>query len=373
MMIDSSILKSEEKAALRLRALYRLYGYSCFKMRKFEAYDLYSQNKEFLVSDGVITFTDTNGKLMALKPDVTLSIVKNTVDVPQTVQRLYYNENVYRISDKTHQYKEIMQAGLECIGDLTAYNHGEVLRLAARSLQTISEESVLSVSHLGVISALMDLLPAEVDTAALLKCIREKNPHGLQEICDKCHLPAAQTALWVALTSAYGCPEEVIARLHAMIPAEDAVTAAALHAALDQLSQSLRLCGCVEGVRICVDFSLTGDMNYYNGLIFHGYVKGIPTGVLGGGQYDCLMEKMGKTSRAIGFAVYLDLLERLEKDNDFDVDVLLLCEKEAPAEAVAARVEALTAEGKRVTVQTAVPEKLRYRTLEKVMAEGENH
>ena len=105
MNINENVLKNDEKAVLKLRDLYGLYGYSCFKMNKFEEYDLYGQNKEFLISDGVITFTDTDGKLMALKPDVTLSIVKNSADVLNGVKRLYYNENVYRISERTHHYK----------------------------------------------------------------------------------------------------------------------------------------------------------------------------------------------------------------------------------------------------------------------------
>ena len=54
-------------------------------------------------------------------------------------------------------------------------------------------------------------------------------------------------------------------------------------------------------------------MKYYNGIVFKGFIKGIPTGILSGGQYDKLMEKMGKKSRAIGFAVYLDELTKLEK------------------------------------------------------------
>ena len=78
-MIDEKLLKSEERAIFNLRSLYRKYGYAPFKMSKFEEYDLYVRNKDFLVSDRVITFNDTNGKLMALKPDVTLSIVKNAV------------------------------------------------------------------------------------------------------------------------------------------------------------------------------------------------------------------------------------------------------------------------------------------------------
>ena len=68
------VLTSSEKAVFSLRALYQSYGYTQFKMGKFEEYDLYAGNKDFLVSDNVITFTDTDGKLLALKPDVTLWI-----------------------------------------------------------------------------------------------------------------------------------------------------------------------------------------------------------------------------------------------------------------------------------------------------------
>ena len=78
MSFDESILKNDEKAVFELRRLYRDSGYSQFKMSKFEEYDLYSENKDFLVSDGVITFNDTNGRLLALKPDVTLSILKTS-------------------------------------------------------------------------------------------------------------------------------------------------------------------------------------------------------------------------------------------------------------------------------------------------------
>jgi ATP phosphoribosyltransferase regulatory subunit len=80
MNISENVLKSEEKAMMNLRALYRKYGYTQYNMSKFEEYDLYVRNKNFLKSDQIITFNDLNGRLMALRPDVTLSIVKNTKD-----------------------------------------------------------------------------------------------------------------------------------------------------------------------------------------------------------------------------------------------------------------------------------------------------
>ena len=93
-MINEKILKNEEKAVYSLRTLYDRYGYSPFKMSKFEEYDLYVRNKDFLISDGIITFTDATGKLLALKPDVTLSIVKNFSGEKRGTEKLYYRSKI---------------------------------------------------------------------------------------------------------------------------------------------------------------------------------------------------------------------------------------------------------------------------------------
>ena len=116
MQYDDSVLTRTERRIFALRTLYTRAGYGPYRMRKFEDYDLYSRNKDYLLSDRVITFTDTNGKLKALKPDVTLSIVKNLDDRPDELQKLFYDENVYRVSERTNTFREIMQMGLECIG-----------------------------------------------------------------------------------------------------------------------------------------------------------------------------------------------------------------------------------------------------------------
>ena len=82
-------------------------------MKKFEEYDFYSENKDFLASEGIITFTDADGRLLALKPDVTLSILKNFKEEKGCVKRLYYNENVYRISETSHTYQAVSYTHLD--------------------------------------------------------------------------------------------------------------------------------------------------------------------------------------------------------------------------------------------------------------------
>ncbi len=360
MELDENVLKNGEYAVFELRSLYQKYGYTQYKMSKFEEYDLYVQNKDFLVGDGVITFTDTDGKLLALKPDVTLSIIKKTKDEPKVIQKAYYNENVYRISKNTHIYKEIMQTGLECIGDIDLYAMTEVVLLAVKSLAAVSDNYILDLSHLGVVSALVNELSAtEEQKKAILAAIGEKNPHELREICTLCGADEALTEKLLALISAYGTPKtvyETLRSLHMGKEAEDAVTE------LETITNALETIGFCDKVRI--DFSVVNDMNYYSGVVFKGFADGIPESILSGGRYDKLMEKMGRKSGAVGFAVYLDMLDRLDRrEKKYDVDMVLLYDESANAVELFRAVELLAGGGKSVIVQKTVPAGLRYREL----------
>lgn len=228
MEISEQVLQTSEKYILQLRALYVANGYRPYRMSKFEEYDLYAKNKGFLVSDNVITFTDTNGRLLALKPDVTLSIIKNSQDLPQELQKVCYSENVYREDKGTKAFKEIMQTGVECFGKVKDEDVYQVIILAAKSMQLLAADWVLELANVDAV-------------------------------------------MWQRLAAS-----EFAGHLHLtpVIPV---------------------------------------DANYYNGTVFKGYINGVPSAVLSGGQYDRLMEKMHRHSKAIGFAVYVDLLERLEQ------------------------------------------------------------
>ena len=65
-----------------------------------------------------------------------------------------------------------------------------------------------------------------------------------------------------------------------------------------------------DGRGVQLDLSLADEMEYYNGLVFHGYVAGAPRAVLKGGRYDYLMQRFTPGANAIGFALYIDELER---------------------------------------------------------------
>ena len=315
--MNNLFLNFNEKIVFTLRALYRECGYTPYKMSKFEEYDFYARNKDFLISDNVITFTDTTGKLMALKPDVTLSIIKNSKEQPNEIQKVFYNENVYRISEGNGAFKELMQMGLECFGDIHTQNICEVITLAAKSLKSISPKSVLALSHLGLLTDIVDEFEiSSSEKSSIFKYISEKNMHELTAFCEKLCVPSEKTEYLKTILNTNGTAKEILTTLSLVSKNETSSNAIVeLQTLIDSLDNEI-----ADMLRI--DFSVVNDIKYYNGIVLKGFIEGIPFPVLSGGQYDKLMQKMHRKSGAIGFAVYLDVLERLNHHANFETSVL---------------------------------------------------
>ncbi len=354
------LLKKEEQVIFSLRGLFEQYGYKKFKMSKFEEYDFYADNRSFLSSENILTFTGLDGKLLALKPDVTLSIVKNTKGSRETAERVYYNENVYRARKGAGEYKEIMQVGLEYIGEVDDYATLEVLLLAQKSLKAISDQYIMDLSHMGFVAGLMEEVNLPyAQQKAVLSCISEKNPHGVRAICTEAGVADELTQKLAALASLYGPLEVTLEQAKSLCcngKMEQAV------AELEGILRCLKIGGNEKNVNL--DFSIVNDMDYYTGVIFQGFIDGVPAGILSGGRYDNLIHKMGKDADAIGFAVYLDLLERFEStEKEYDVDTLLLYEDGVDTAALAKAAQMLTDNGQSVLVQKKNTGNVKYKQL----------
>ena len=359
------IISREEKLVRAFRALCSRYGYRPYRMSKFEEYDLYANNRSFLPAGGVITFTDTNGRLMALKPDVTLSIAKNLTARPDGPVRVYYDESVYRAPDRQLGFQEITQAGLEYLGEVDAYAMGEVVMLSAECLGAIDPGYALELSHMGYINGLIGALGVGGQARGeLLRLMSGRNAHGIRALCAQAGVSGAPVERLCRAVGLYGPLAGNLDALREM--SVNSETERALHE-LTELAGVLGSFGALG--RVNLDLSITSDTDYYNGLLFKGYVPGAPSAVLSGGRYDSLLTKLGKSGGAIGFAVYLNLLERLyEPDGDgYAADVLLLPGGAAPS-ALAAAAKAVTDSGRSVLVQGAAG--ARCRRTARINAEG---
>lgn len=342
--------KREEQAATALRELYRRYGYTPYKMSQFEEYDLYVRNKDFLLSDQIITFSDGSGRLLALKPDVTMSIVKNAPEEPGVVRKVYYNENVYR------DYREIHQTGLECVGDLGSYEIAEAVLLAVKSLELLGGRFLLNLSHMGLTAAVLsacNFTPGEKKQA--MDCLLRKNAHDLKRLCGD------NADAWKKMEALVCCGSsgrEALDRVGGVL------TTGTEKQALEELTD---LWGILEGSgwgnALRLDFSVGSNLGYYSGVVFRGYLEGIPESVLSGGQYDKLPRKMGRRSRAIGFAVYLDLLQQRGSAADgLDLDTVILHDGTVDTAALTAAAENAAKRGS-VLVCTTLPKDRRWKNL----------
>ncbi len=293
------ILSPQERTVLSFRALFESKGYRRIKANRFEEYRFYLENINFLRSEQLITFSDLDGRLKALKPDVTLSIVKH-YGSNGGLNKLYYIENVYRPGPTGRSFAEISQMGLECIGKVGKAEVSEVLYLSYESLKLTGKPFRLSVSHVGFIAGLMKSLKVPTQyRGALYESIASKNPLGLRMTAEAAGLSGENIDFLQKAALLSGGADKVIDTAFKYCKNSE------MHRAVGQIKDAI---DGLDSSNILIDFSIRGDEDYYSGLMFCGYIKGRSRVVLSGGQYDNMLKKMNKEGRAIGFALYLSKL-----------------------------------------------------------------
>lgn len=315
-------LKKEEKAVLDLRKLYESYGYKKIKLNKFEEYELYNDNKDFLKTENILTFMDLNGKLQALRPDVTLSVVKKvSKNNKNGTEKLYYIENIYRLSKETREYEELEQLGIELIGDIDKYSNLEIIDIALESLKIINENYILDISHLGFVSGLLEEMKLDYSLKnEVLKNIHLKNRHDLERLLKRVEIPEKYKNYLLKIPNLSGNYKEVLDEAETLVVNEKMANSIR---ELRELSEIFDLYDIKN--KVLLDFSIVNNLDYYNGIIFQGYIENNPRVVLSGGRYDKLAEKFVANKKAVGFAIFLDELAKYNKnDSEYDFDILIL-------------------------------------------------
>ena len=317
-----SSLKEEEKIILKLRKHYEQYGYKKIKLSKFESYGLYNENADFIKIENIITFMAPTGKLQTLRPDVTLSIVKKYArDKKKEMEKLYYIENIYRLSKEDMEYKELNQIGVEILGESDGYSDFEIINLAAESMELINKNFILDISNINYLSGLFEEmnLGYTLEKEVLMN-IQHKNVHDLEKILTKENVESKYKEILIKIPDLSGKFHNVITEAEKLV----------LNEKMQKALEELKMLGqafpkMIKNGKILLDFSIVNSLDYYNGLIFHGYIENNPKIILSGGNYDKLIEKYDKNKGATGFAIYLDELSgkyKIEKEYDFDILIL---------------------------------------------------
>lgn len=347
-------LKNEDALLSELASLYEKRGYRRYKPGCFEEYSLYLENIDFLISKNVVTFSGAEGKLLALRPDVTLSVISHAQCGSET-QKLFYAEKVYRRSEGGGEFRDINQTGVEVIGNIDDACEAEVACLVVDTLSAVSNNYLLDLSHMGYTEGLMSSFNlTNENKEKAYSFLRSKNIHDFAAFARANDLTDEDINRFSVIADIGGDALSAIGAAKACAVNRQMEESAD---ELQRLIETLEKLGC--GNAISVNFSIANNADYYNGVIFNGYIGGVPRRVLSGGRYDKLLAKMGKSGGAIGFALYIGELERLFRPDGNYVDTLVLYDDGSQFKALA-ESRSLLDKGMSVRIARTVPHGFRF-------------
>jgi ATP phosphoribosyltransferase regulatory subunit len=258
------------------------------------------------------SFVGRDGSVLALRPDFTSLLAKiaagRLADREPPI-RLYYAGEVLRYEPpKAGRQSELYQMGLERLGGARELGDAEVVAIAAECLEALgARDYVLALGHVGVFAGLLEgcaLAPERLD---LLRArVESKDASGVEDALTGTGVPAEVGRALVRLTHLAG-GLEVLAEARSEFG-----FAPAAQAAVDELTSTATALA-EAGLRdpLAIDLGEVRGLDYYTGLVFRAYARGLGFEVGGGGRYDSLLARFGRPMPAVGFMLGLDRLALL--------------------------------------------------------------
>ncbi|MEZ3436032.1 MAG: ATP phosphoribosyltransferase regulatory subunit [Lachnospiraceae bacterium] len=292
----------------RLKKTLHLYGYHDIQTPTFEYFDVFRKEIGTIPSKELYKFFDKEGNTLALRPDITPSVARAAATLfgeEELPIRLCYTGNTF-INHSSYQgrLREVTQLGAELIGDDSVEADAEMLALVVESMQAVGlKEFQLNVGNLGFFHSLIEDAALDEDAKErVIELVNNRNFYGVEEYLDSIMVKRSSREAFAALGELVG-GVEVLSRAKNMAPNSAGIMAVRR---LERIFNILKVYG-VEKY-ITFDLGMTGTYGYYTGIIFRGYTYGTGDAIVKGGRYDRLLEKFGKESPSIGFAIVIDEL-----------------------------------------------------------------
>ena len=271
-------------------------------------YDLFEQGMGQREAQRGFRFTDNDGRLLALRPDVTSSVARMAATLlserPRPL-RFCYAAPVFRqqAQSPAEWRRENTQLGCELIGAGGKPADLEILRLAAEILSRLNLQSrycitINNVEIFNGVAAQMNLTPAAREQFRRL--IDTRAASELQQFLQDYDSREGH---------AFSQPTQLTGNRKVIQTARHLITNARSVAALDSLDElwteieSLGLQNSFE-----IDLGNVSSLDYYTGLSLKIFVHGAGTSVGRGGRYDGLTGSFGRAEPAVGFVLNLDAL-----------------------------------------------------------------
>ena len=354
----------ETKLAIqkKLSTVLHLYGYQDIQTPTFEYDDVFRKEIGSTSTKELYRFFDREGNILTLRPDITPSVARAAATLFETEDfpiRLCYAGNTFtNHTSYQGRLKENTQLGAELIGLDSIEADAEMLAMVVDGLKrTGLKEFQVNIGHVDFIQSLLEATGLEDDEMDEIRTlINNRNDFGVEEILDNRSVKESVKEAFHILPELMGGPEilESAARIAPSAEARLAVTR------LQQIYKLLRLYKAEDHVTF--DLSMSGSYGYYTGIIFRAYTYGTGDAVVRGGRYDHLLEKFGKSTPSIGFAIIIDELMSALNRQKISVQTAkrnLLVYTEATEKWAVSLARSFRAKGKNIEMLKREPEEER--------------
>ena len=354
----------ETKLAIqkKLSTVLHLYGYQDIQTPTFEYDDVFRKEIGSTSTKELYRFFDREGNILTLRPDITPSVARAAATLFETEDfpiRLCYAGNTFtNHTSYQGRLKENTQLGAELIGLDSIEADAEMLAMVVDGLKrTGLKEFQVNIGHVNFIQSLLEATGLEDDEMDEIRTlINNRNYFGVEEILDNRSVKESVKEAFHILPELMGGPEilESAARIAPSAEARLAVTR------LQQIYKLLRLYKAEDHVTF--DLSMSGSYGYYTGIIFRAYTYGTGDAVVRGGRYDHLLEKFGKSTPSIGFAIIIDELMSALNRQKISVQTAkrnLLVYTEATEKWAVSLARSFRAKGKNIEMLKREPEEER--------------
>ena len=293
-----------------VEGVFERWGYKRIKTSLLEYEDILSKGIDKDIKQGLLKFIDNkSGRVVAVRSDITPQIARIVATRlkgwPKPL-RLYYNESVLKgFKQPVQRHEEVLQIGAEMIGAELPEADAEVIAMSIEALCSLGLKGFkINIGHAGFLKkALNGLQVEETEKKAFFDALMIKDRTGLEELLSGLSVGDESKKLLASLPTLYGGREVIDIGL-SLVKGDEA--GAALKN-LDLVLKFLTVHGFEEF--ITVDLGEARGYNYYTGVVFEGFVKGIGKGIIHGGRYDDLISQYGYGCPSVGFAFDLEVVK----------------------------------------------------------------
>lgn len=338
--------------------VFNSWGYREVITPSIEFYDGFRYEYSGLKEENIYKFFDSKGRILALRPDMTIPIVRlisTRFKDENDNLKLRYEANIYRVfeefSGKRNEYTE---CGIELISKEKEFSDLQILIIAIETLKATGVKNFkLEIGEVNFFKSAIEALEISEDEKWILSdLIEKKKILELNSFLEEINLDSSIKATFTKLPLIFGEGIEVL-DMYKEISFNSKMIESISY--LENLVKRLESLGYKD--YLTFDLGITPRLNFYTGIIFRGFIEGSGNVVLSGGRYDDLIGSVKKDFKGIGFSINVDELTSIFEDKlDLKTKFKVIFNSEKEIEAIKESMK-LRAKGYIVEVMPSKDEK----------------